>query len=192
MTPDRPRAEFRHPWRLLALAIIGWAMLFAWAFVQDADADDHGIVVTCTTVQVWDHNRLGDVLVEYADGTDAEGRFGNAATFANDGPHGRVVRIVTDHHTYTVPAPSGCVPATTSVVPTTTTSGTSTVATTTTTAPFGETQPSVPPTITPPPPPEGPPASTPTVQTGDPSVASTTVPPARPATPTVASPSFTG
>ena len=79
MTPDRPRAEFRHPWRLLALAIIGWAMLFAWAFVQDADADDHGIVVTCTTVQVWDHNRLGDVLVEYADGADAEGRFGNAA-----------------------------------------------------------------------------------------------------------------
>lgn len=188
MTPDRPRAEFRHPWRLLALAIIGWAMLFAWAFVQDADADDHGIVVTCTTVQVWDHNRLGDVLVEYADGADAEGRFGNAATFANDGLHGRVVRVVTDHHAYTVLAPSGCVGATTTTVLATT----STVAATTTTAPLGETQPSVPPTITPPPPPEGPPASTPTAQTGDPSVASTTVPPARPATPTVASPSFTG
>lgn len=187
MTPDRPRAEFRHPWRLLALAVAGWALLFAWAFVQDADADDHGIVVTCTTVQVWDHNRLGDVLVEYADGADAEGRFGNAATFANDGLHGRVVRVVTDHHTYTVPAPSGCV-----VPPPTVPATTSTVAATTTTAPLGETQPSVPPTITPPPPPEGPPASTPTAQTGDPSVASTTVPPARPATPTVASPSFTG
>lgn len=189
MTPDRPRAEFRHPWRLLALAIIGWAMLFAWAFVQDADADDHGIVVTCTTVQVWDHNRLGDVLVEYADGADAEGRFGNAATFANDGPHGRVVRVVTAHHTYTVPAPSGCAVPPSSTVP----EPTSTVAVTTTAAnpPFEATT-TVPPTITPPPPPEGPPASTPTAQTGDPSVASTTVPPARPATPTVASPSFTG
>lgn len=187
---DRPRVEIRHPWRL-ALIVAVWTALIAWAFwdASRADADQHGYVATCSTLQLWDVTGLGVVTVTHADGTIAsEGPLGNAVTYPNDGPHGRIVRVVTAHHTYTVPAPSGCVVASSTTTPL---APTLTVATTTANPPFEATT-TLPPTITPPPTPEGPPASTPTAQTGDPSVAPTTIPPARPATPTVASPSFTG
>lgn len=190
MTPDdRPRAEIRHPWRLVLLCLAAWAALFAFAVWQsdDAGADVSGVVATCQTLQLWDANGLGVVTVTHVDGTVAsEGPLGNAVTYPNDGPHGRIVAVVTAHHAYTVPAPAGCTTTTTSSSTTT-----SVPASTTTTLP------DVPPTPGTMPVPSStvpgstvPPPSAP--GTTLPPAAVTTLPPAPPAVPVVATPRVTG
>lgn len=167
----------------IALVIVA-AILIAhalWLAIADpADADDHGIVVTCADVRIWDVNNLGNVTVTRSGGTDLH-RPGNALTVPYVTAAGAVVRVTTAHHTYTVSAPAGCTPSTTT---------TSTTSTTTTAAavPPVVTQPPAAPSSTPPPPSSVLPPPT-TVGAPPPT---TTLPPASPAVPVVEHPAFTG
>lgn len=170
-------------WRI-ALVIVA-AILIAhalWLAVADpADADDHGLVVTCQTVDLWDVRNLGTVTVTRPGGVAAYTP-GNALTVAYVTAAGPVTAVVTAHHSYTVSAPSGC--ATTTSSSSTTTSA---PVPTPSTAPPSTTPPLVPSSTTPPPSPASPPPAT----VGAPTP-TTTLPPAPPAVPVVEQPAFTG
>lgn len=172
-------------WRI-ALVIVA-AILIAhalWLAVADpADADDHGLVVTCQTVDLWDVRNLGTVTVTRPGGV-ATYTPGNALTVAYVTAAGPVTAVVTAHHSYTVTAPSGCATTTTTTSSSTTTS---VPVPTPSTAPPSTVPPSVPSSTVPgptvPPPPSVPGTTPPTA---------TTLPPAPPAQPVVATPAFTG
>lgn len=171
-------------WRiaLVVIAAIIVAHLLWLAVADPADADDHGIVVTCATVQVWDHADLGTVTVTRPGGV-ATYTPGNALTVAYVTAAGPVTAVVTAHHSYTVSAPAGC--ATTTSSSSTTTSA---PVPTPSTAPPSTTPPLVPSSTVPgptvPPPPSEPGTTTPPT--------ATTLPPAPPAQPVVTTPAFTG
>lgn len=142
--------------------------------VAAADADDHGMVVTCDDVRVWDVRNLGDVAVHRTGGTDRY-RPGNALTVPAVTSEGAVTFIDTDHHDYTVTVPAACLPATTTTSTTTTSTTTTTVppsSTTTTTT-------TVPPSST---------TTTTEAPTASPPVSSTTTVPAPPVTPSTPGP----
>lgn len=170
-------------WRIAAvvLAAIIVAHLLWLAVADPADADDHGLVVTCQTVDLWDVRNLGTVTVTRPGGV-ATYTPGNALTVAYVTAAGPVTAVVTAHHSYTVSAPSGC--ATTTSSSSTTTSA---PVPTPSTAPPSTTPPLVPSSTTPPPSPASPPPAT----VGAPTP-TTTLPPAPPAQPVVTTPAFTG
>lgn len=170
-------------WRIAAavIAAIIVAHLLWLAVADPADADDHGLVVTCQTVDLWDVRNLGTVTVTRPGGV-ATYTPGNALTVAYVTAAGPVTAVVTAHHSYTVSAPSGC--ATTTSSSSTTTSA---PVPTPSTAPPSTTPPLVPSSTTPPPSPASPPPAT----VGAPTP-TTTLPPAPPAVPVVEQPAFTG
>lgn len=158
--------------KVIAVAV-GWALLVLWAFI-DADhagADDHGIVVTCQSVAVWDVYNLGDVTVTRTAGTDQH-RPGNALTVPYVTGNGPVLRVQTAHHMYAISAPAGC----------TTTSTTTTSTSTTTTAPPSST---VPPSTTTALPPAVPPTTVVPSSTSSTVPGSTAPPPPDPGTPSL-------
>ena len=171
-------------WRIAAavIAAIIVAHLLWLAVADPADADDHGLVVTCQTVDLWDVRNLGTVTVTRPGGV-ATYTPGNALTVAYVTAAGPVTAVVTAHHSYTVSAPSGC--ATTTSSSSTTTSA---PVPTPSTAPPSTVPPSVPSSTVPgptvPPPPSAPGTTTPPT--------TTTLPPAPPAQPVVTTPAFTG
>lgn len=171
-------------WRIAAavIAAIIVAHLLWLAVADPADADDHGLVVTCQTVDLWDVRNLGTVTVTRPGGV-ATYTPGNALTVAYVTAAGPVTAVVTAHHSYTVTAPSGC--ATTTSSSSTTTSA---PVPTPSTAPPSTVPPSVPSSTVPgptvPPPPSVPGTTTPPT--------ATTLPPAPPAQPVVTTPAFTG
>lgn len=171
-------------WRIAAavIAAIIVAHLLWLAVADPADADDHGLVVTCQTVDLWDVRNLGTVTVTRPGGV-ATYTPGNALTVAYVTAAGPVTAVVTAHHSYTVSAPSGC--ATTTSSSSTTTSA---PVPTPSTAPPSTTPPLVPSSTVPgptvPPPPSAPGTTTPPT--------TTTLPPAPPAQPVVTTPAFTG
>lgn len=175
-------------WRIAAavIAAIIVAHLLWLAVADPADADDHGIVVTCATVQVWDHADLGTVTVTRPGGV-ATYTPGNALTVAYVTAAGPVTAVVTAHHSYTVSAPAGCATTTSSSSTTTSPSTTTSAPVTPSTAPPSTTPPLVPSSTTPPPSPASPPPAT----VGAPTP-TTTLPPAPPAVPVVEQPAFTG
>lgn len=170
-------------WRIAAavIAAIIVAHLLWLAVADPADADDHGLVVTCQTVDLWDVRNLGTVTVTRPGGV-ATYTPGNALTVAYVTAAGPVTAVVTAHHSYTVSAPAGC--ATTTSSSSTTTSA---PVPTPSTAPPSTTPPLVPSSTTPPPSPASPPPAT----VGAPTP-TTTLPPAPPAVPVVEQPAFTG
>lgn len=176
-------------WRiaLVVIAAIIVAHLLWLAVADPADADDHGIVVTCATVQVWDILNLGTVTVTRPGGV-ATYTPGNALTVAYVTAAGPVTAVVTAHHSYTVSAPAGCATTTSSSSTTTSPSTTTSAPVTPSTAPPSTTPPLVPSSTVPgptvPPPPSEPGTTTPPT--------ATTLPPAPPAQPVVTTPAFTG
>ena len=152
-------------WRIAAavIAAIIVAHLLWLAVADPADADDHGLVVTCQTVDLWDVRNLGTVTVTRPGGV-ATYTPGNALTVAYVTAAGPVTAVVTAHHSYTVSAPSGC--ATTTSSSSTTTSA---PVPTPSTAPPSTTPPLVPSSTVPgptvPPPPSVPGTTTPPTAT---------------------------
>lgn len=159
--------------------------------VAAADADDHGMVVTCDDVRVWDVRNLGDVAVHRTGGTDRY-RPGNALTVPAVTSEGAVTFIDTDHHDYTVTVPAACLPATTTTSTTTTSTTTTTVppSSTTTTTEAPTASPPVSSTTTVPAPPVTP--STPGPDTPPLPGPGPSLPTAPPATPVAETPRFTG
>lgn len=155
--------------------------------VAAADADDHGMVVTCDDVRVWDVRNLGDVAVHRTGGTDRY-RPGNALTVPAVTSEGAVTFIDTDHHDYTVTVPAACLPTSTTTTSTTTTTVPPSSTTTTTEAPTAS--PPVSSTTTVPAPPVTP--STPGPDTPPLPGPGPSLPPAPPATPVAETPRFTG
>ncbi len=87
-------------------------------------ADDHGIVVTCASVDVWNHAGLGTVTVVRTNGSETF-QPGNALSVPLVNASGTVTAVDTSTFDYVVTAPTGCVD------PTTTTTTTQPGATTT-------------------------------------------------------------
>ncbi len=177
-----------------------------------AGADDHGIVVTCDSVNVWNVANLGTVVVTRTGGSETFVP-GNALTVPLLNSLGTVTFVDTSSIDYTVTAPAGCVDPTTTTQPgattttqpgattttqpgaTTTTQPGATTTTqpgaTTTTQPRGATTTTQPGATT---------TTAPVTTTSGPSVLGASVtspapaalPAAQPATPVAAQPRFTG
>lgn len=169
----------------LTIITVAVLVFLAWVVIDanTASADTSGLVVSCTTVQVWDHTGLGTVTVTRTAGTDTHTP-GNALTVPLTTARGTVTAVTTAHHSYVVAPPAGCVSSTTTSSTTTTAPPVSVPSSTTTTpAPPGTAPPvSVPPvssTVPEPVPPAG-------------SGTTTTLPTAPPAQPVVTTVRFTG
>lgn len=166
--------------RRVAWAIVAGLALLA-AYASPAAADPHGIVVTCATVDVWDHAGLGVVTVTRP-GSSTVYEPGNALRVPYRTDAGPVTGVATTGGVaavYVITAPAGCPTSTTSTAPATTTPSTT-----------------PPPTVTAPPV-TAPPATSTTTSSAPPATAAPppdppTLPPAPPANPVPAEPRFTG